>query len=76
MVKFCTLQVRFNTEPASRYMMESSWEVMVGGSAHRGVEHKTNHGFLRGVASLPEGYVFSAAVCKIQASKRHVQFYH
>jgi len=57
-------------------MMESSWEVMVGGSAHRGVEHKTNHGFLRGVASLPEGYVFSAAVCKIQASKRHVQFYH
>ena len=26
-----------------------------------------------GVASLPEGSVFNAAVCKIQASKRYIK---
>ena len=43
MLKFCALQVRFKTEPASWYTMEPCCEVMVGGSANAGVGHKTNH---------------------------------
>ena len=41
-------------------MMESSWEVMVGGSAHTGVEHKTNH-YISAMVFMGHGLYFRRA---------------